>query len=193
MKKNERLKLFDISLTILNVIALIIIAISVFVNIFLTILSFFSTAVLFGLTLVIFSRKNPYYIISSSGMAICGFVFSIGLLAMPEWSFHPFFSIFLLVTIPLDVYFIAGLIKVSESSWSGMSGWVSIGMVIEPDTNAPMYTKDRYEPLKDDRINKTAKNELEKAFRKKNHARWILLITFISTFMFFSTTIFSLL
>lgn len=192
MKKSERVKYIDISLTILNFIAMVVIAILVFVNIILTILSFFSTAVLFGLTLVSFSRKNPYYISSCYGMAICGLVFSIGIHMMPELSFHLFFSIFFFATIILDVYFIATLIKVSDSSWSGMSGWVSIGSVIEPDTSIPMYIKDRYKPLGNDKLNKAVELDQKIAIRKKYFAWWILLITLISVFIFFSTTILSL-
>jgi len=193
MKKNERVKYIDISLTILNFIAMVVIAILVFVNIVLTILSFFSTAVLFGLTLVNFSRKNPYYISSCYGMAICGLVFSIGILMMPELPFYSFFSILFFVTIILDVYLISSLIKVSEGSWRGMSGWVSIGNVIEPDTSVPMYIKDRYEPLGNDKFNKAVELDQKIAIRKKYYAWWILLITLISVFVFFSTTILSLL
>ena len=193
MKKIERVKYIDISLTILNFIAMVVIAILVFVNIILTILSLFSTAVLFGLTLVSFSRKNPYYISSCYGMAICGFVFSIGILMMPELPFYSFFSIFFFVTIILDVYLISSLIKVSEGSWRGMSGWVSIGNVIEPDTSVPMYIKDRYEPLGNDKFNKAVELDQKIAIRKKYYAWWILLITLISVFVFFSTTILSLL
>lgn len=193
MKKNERVKYIDISLTILNFIAMVVIAILVFVNIVLTILSFFSTAVLFGLTLVNFSRKNPYYISSCYGMAICGLVFSIVILMMPELPFYSVFLILLFVTIILDVYLISSLIKVSEGSWRGMSGWVSIGNVIEPNTSVPMYIKDRYEPLGNDKFNKAVELDQKIAIRKKYYAWWILLITLISVFVFFSTTILSLL
>lgn len=193
MKKTERVKYIDISLMILNFIAMVVITILVLENIVLAILSFFSTAVLFGLTLVSFSRKNPYYISSCCGMAICGLVFSIGIVMMPELPFYSFFSIFFLVTIILDFCFIASLIKLSGSAWSGMSSWVNIGSVIEPNTNAPMYIKDRYEQLRNDKSNKAVELDQKRVIRKKYYARWILLITLISTFIFFSTTILSLL
>lgn len=193
MKKNERIKSIDFSLTILNFIVMVFIAILVFVNTALITLSFISTIVLCGLTLVSFSQKNPYYILSCYGMATCGLIFSIGLLLMPEWPFHPNFSILFIVAFILDVYFIASLTKVSESSWSGMSSWINIGNVIEPNTSISTYIKNRYEPLGDDKISKSDKLELKKAIRKKYHVWWILLITLISTFMFFSTTILSFL
>jgi len=193
MKKNERVKYFDISLTILNFIVMVVIAILVFFNIILTILSFFSTAVLFGLTFVSFSRKNPYYISSSYGMAICGLLSSIVLLIMPGLYFYLFFSIFFIVIIILDVIFFASLIKISGSSWIGMSGWASIGVVIEPNTNAPMYIKDRYDPLGNNKSNKALERDQKRTIRKKYYAWWILLIVMISTFTFFSTTILSLL
>ena len=193
MKKNERVKYFDISLTILNFIVMIVIAILVFSNVVLTILSFISTAFLFGLTLVSFSRKNPYYISSSCGMAICGLVFSIGLYMTPERALYSFFAISFSVTIILDVYFIASLMKLSGSSYKGMSRLNFLGSVIDPNPDASKYLKDRYGPLENDKGNKAAELERIREIRKKYHSWRIMLITLISTLMFFSTTILSLL
>lgn len=193
MKKTERVKYIDISLMILNFIAMVVITILVLENIVLAILSFFSTAVLFGLTLVSFSRKNPFYIFPSSGMAICGLVFSIGIVMMPELPFYSFFSIFFLVTIVLDFCLIASLMKVSEDPWSGMSSWINIGSVIEPDPSVPMYIKDRYKQVGNGKSNKAIELDQKRLIRKKYNAWWILLITLIFTFIFFSTTILSLL
>ena len=192
MKKNDRIKYIDISLALINFIAMVVIAILIFNNIILTILSFFSAVVLFGLTLMSFSRKNPFFILPSSGMAICGLVFSIGIVMMPELPFYSFFSIFFLVTIVLDFCLIASLMKASEDPWRGMSSWINIGSVIEPDPSVPMYIKDRYKQGGNDKSNKTVELDQKRAIRKKYNAWWILLITSISTFFFFSTTIFSL-
>ena len=193
MKKNERVKYFDISLTILNFIVMIIIAILVFSNIVLTIISFFSTAFLFGLTLVSFSRKNPYYISSSYGMAICGLVFSIGLYMTPERALYSFFAIPFSVTIILDVYFIASLMKSPGISYKGMSRLNFLGVVMDPNPDASKYVKDRYGPLENDKGNKAVELEKKREIQKKYHTSRIMLITLISTLTFFSTTILSLL
>ncbi len=60
MEKKERVKFIDILITSLNFIVMIVIAIAVFSNVFLTSLCLFSVVVLFGLTLVNYFRKNQY-------------------------------------------------------------------------------------------------------------------------------------
>ena len=115
MEKKERVSLIDILITSLNFIVIIVIAISVFSNVFLTSLCLFSAVILFGLTLVNYFRKNPYYIISSYGTVFCALFFLIGFLFFnnltygytePLLPINTFLLTIYVITIILDVYFI---------------------------------------------------------------------------------------
>ncbi|MHA1669871.1 MAG: hypothetical protein ACTSV5_04740 [Promethearchaeota archaeon] len=193
MNKNARIKYIDISTTIFNFIVMIIIAVLVFFNLILSIISFLSISLLFGLTLVIFLRKNPYYFFPCYGMALCGLIVSIVLLLTPSLSLNEGLIILFLVTIILDFIFIASLMKQTGGSYKRMSGLNFFGNIIDPNPDVHIYLKDRFYPSGNNKGNKAVELEQRRAIRKVYYMRWIVLITFILAFMFSSTIIFSLL
>ncbi|MCJ7651441.1 MAG: hypothetical protein MUP85_22770 [Candidatus Lokiarchaeota archaeon] len=193
MNKNKRVKYFDISSTIFNFIVMILITVLVFSDITLTIICIFSTTFLFGLTIVSYSRKNPYYILPSYGMAICGLLLSIVLLMTPTLPLNEFFVIIFFVIIVLDFIYIASLMKLTGGSYKRMSGLNYLGNIIDPNPDVHIYLKDRFKPPGNDKANKAVELEQRRAIRKEYYMDWILIITLIFAFMFSSTIILSLL
>lgn len=202
MEKKERVNLIDILITSLNFIVMIVVAISVFSNVLLTSLCLFSSVVLFGLTLVNYFQKNPYYIISSYGIVVCALFFVIGSLFFNNLTYgytesvllvNTFLLTFYVITIILDVYFIGRVVKVPEGSWRVKNPRIAYGSPIEPNPDVPRYIKETYEPLGYNKTDKAVNLKQKSAIRKKYHVRLIVLITLISTCAYFLTIILSIL
>ena len=193
MSKNKRVNYIDIISTIFNFIVMIVITIVVFSDIILATFSFFSTAFLFGLTIGSILQKNPYYILPSYGMAVCGLSLPIILLMTPMLPLNEFFVILFYVTIVFNFLFIASLMKITGGSYKRMSGWNALGPVINPNPDVHIYLKDRFKPPGSDKGNKAVELEQRRAIRKEHYMGWILLITLIFAFIFSLTTILSLL
>ena len=177
-KRRAVIQYIDISIAILNVFVLIFAAWIVVSYIILSIINLIFIAVLVGLLIIIFLRKNPYYISPGYGIVLFGLILSFGLLTLPEVHGSLLWSGFLIIGI-LDIIYVADMIKGSASSLARLG--ISAGRVwklVEPGTDTPTYAKVG-------KIDRTQKKRLQKEY----HMSWIVLITAISLLMIFITLI----
>ena len=137
-------EVFDISLTIINSIILVIAAIIIQNNPILLVINLISVGVICGLSLYNFSLRNPYYFIPSYVIAVFGFIFTIGLIMIPELPFYSFLSIVFVIVLILDAYLIYGMVSGTQSSSARIAYMGGQSKLIEPGKASPTPIKDRY-------------------------------------------------
>jgi len=175
---------FDISMAIVNSFILVFSAIIFQSNAILMIINLISIGVLCGLSIYIFSQNNPYSFVSGFVLAVFGFIFTIGLLHVPELAYNSMISILLVLILILNICLGASLIKGSANSraFIGM-GTGRLGKVAAPGTRIPTAIKDIN--------NLEVKKNTRKLMHEKFKLRLIFLITVISSISFLSTVILS--
>lgn len=178
IKKRAFIEYLDLIVVILNIIVLIFATFIIQSNTILVTINLISTAILCGLLLFTFLRRNPYYISPAYGMILFGVVLAFGLLTLPEFHASLLWIVFLIIVI-LDVIYVAYMIKGSGSSSSRVAtAGGRVWTLVEPGTDTPSY-------IKGGRVDRKQK----KAIQKKYHMSWIILITTISLFIIFLTLI----
>ena len=175
---------FDISMAIVNSFILVFSAIIFQSNAILMIINLISIGVLCGLSIYIFSQNNPYSFVSGFVLAVFGFIFTIGLLHVPELAYNSMISILLVLILILNICFGASLIKGNPNSRAFIGkGTHRVGKIIVPGTLIPTAIKDIN--------NLEVKNNTRKLMQEKFKLRLIFLITVISSISFLSTVILS--
>ena len=182
------IEVFDISLTIINSVILVFAAIIVQSNPILLVINLISVGAICGLSLYIFSQRNPYYIIPSYVLAVFGFIFTIGLIVIPELPFYSFLSILFVVVLILDAYLIYGMVSGTQSSSSKLAYMGGQSKIIEEGKASPTPIKDRY--VNSGIPSDNFKDEKE-LLREKNKTKLIGLVTVIgSVFLIFTAILF---
>ena len=184
-KMRAIIEYFDISMAIVNSFILVFSAIIFQSNAILMIINLISIGVLCGLSIYTFSQNNPYSFVSGFVLAVFGFIFSIGLLHVPELAYSSMVSILLVLILILNICFGASLVKGSANSLAfiGYKTLRPIGTNIKTETLIPTVMKD---------INSfKVKKNTRKLMQEKFKLRLIFLITVISSISFLSTVILS--
>ena len=182
------IEVFDISLTIVNSIILVVAAIIIQSNPILLVINLISVGVICGLSLYIFSKHNPYYFIPSNALAAFGFIFTIGLILIPELPFYSLFSILFVIVLILDAYLIYGMVSGTQSSSSRLAYMGGQSKLIEPGKASPTPIKDRY--INSGIPSDNFKDEKE-LIREKYKTKLIGLITVIGSIFLIFTAILS--
>ena len=179
-----KIEYFDISMAIINSTLLVFSALIFQSNTILMIINLISIGALCGLSIYTFSQKNPYFVISSFVLAVFGFIFTIGLLLIPELPFYSIISILLVFILIFNACFGASLVKGSANSraFIGM-GTGRLGSPTRPGTLIPTAIKDMN--------NLEVKKSTRKLMQEKYKFWLIVLITVISSISYLSTVILS--
>jgi hypothetical protein len=177
-KKRTFFEYLDIIVVILNTIVLVFSIIIIQSNTILVITNLIFSAVLWGLLLFTFLKRNPYYITPVYGIILFGVVLAYGLLTLPEFYTSLLWVGFLIIGI-LDVIYAAFMIKGSGSSASRVAtAGGRVWTLVEPGTDTPSY-------VQGGRVDRKQK----KAIQKQYHMPWIVMISSISLFTIFLTFI----
>ena len=182
------IKVFDLSMVIINATILVFAAIIIQANPILLVINLISVGIICGLSLYIFSKRNPYYFIPSYALAVFGFIFTIGLIMIPELPFYSLLSILFVIVLILDAYLIYSMVSGTQSSSARIAYMGGQSKLIEPGKASPTPIKDRY--INSGIPSDNFKDEKE-VIQEKYRTKLIGLITVIGSIFLIFTAILS--